>query len=292
MSTSGECIKQNQHLPGNFIDATLRAHEVGRKKRVESIYEYKKTSWTKSCNPSVENLSMIGFHVLSIKHAVLVHLELGFVAIGISCYFHEPTNLQEAPTMMARGDMKSCCLELEASQSHITDLAASYSSMVRIFLSSEHAMSHDLMKKVAIATIAAMGLGWIIHQIHGSQCFSSSSGQNLSLDVLCFKHKDYSLKIMVQKISTKKYTIIQKTQTPEWIQKGVEEVQFWMRVMCSKLMLQWVQHQGTSRASLRRAPDARRDPPVQDVRKYHGLLPPLALTKGTWFYVLFLNDGF
>jgi len=164
---------------------------------------------------------MIGFHVLSIKHAVLVHLELGFVAIGISCYFHEPTNLQGAPTMMARGDMKSCCLELEAVQTKTSKKKSnshhrsSYSSMVRIFLSSEHATSHDLMKKAAIA---AMGLGWIIHQIHGSQCFSSSSGQNLSLDVLCFKHKDYSLKIMVQKISTKKYTIIQKTQTPEWIQ--------------------------------------------------------------------------
>lgn len=84
---------------------------------------------------------MIGFHVLSIMHAVPVHLELGFVATGISCYFHEPTNLQGAPTMMARGDMKSCCLELEASQSHITDLVASYSSMVRIFLSLEHATS-------------------------------------------------------------------------------------------------------------------------------------------------------
>ena len=107
-------------------------------------------------------------------HAVLVHLELGFVAIGISCYFHKPTNLQEAPTMMARGDMKSCCLELEASQSHITDLAASYSSMVRIFLSSEHATSHDMMKKTPIVL-----LPW---DLDGS--FTKSMAANASAPVL------------------------------------------------------------------------------------------------------------
>lgn len=70
------------------------------------------------------------------------------------------------------------------------------------------------MKKAAIA---AMGLGWIIHQIHGSQCFSSSSGQNLSLDVLCFKHKDYSLKIMVQKFQLRLNNNYTKNTNHEWI---------------------------------------------------------------------------
>lgn len=103
----------------------------------------------------------------------------------------------------------------KTSQSHITDLAASYSSMVRIFLSSEHATSH-----------AAMGLGWIIHQIHGTQCFSSSSGQNLSLDVLCFKHKDYPpLKSWSKKNQPRNTQLHKKTKTMNGFKTGVEEVQ-------------------------------------------------------------------
>ena len=268
-----------QHLEHMRLDARRESNQsMNTKRQVEQ-------------NPAIlqwKNLSMIGFHVLSIKHAVLVHLELGFVVIGISCYFHEPTNLQEAPTMMARGDMKSCCLELEASQSHITDLAASYSSMVRIFLSSEHATSPWWKR----AAIAAMGLGWIIHQIHGSQCFSSSSGQNLSLDVLCFKHKDYSLKIMVQKISTQEIHNYTQNKNPWMDSKQVLkrcnfEWESYVPSWCFDgfnikephvhLCVEHPTHDGIRLTGRQKIPWA---------------ADTLSFEKGTWFYVLCLNDGF
>lgn len=126
--------------------------------------------------------------------------------------------------------------------------------------------------------------------------FTKSMAVNASAPVLgkiwvsmCFvlNTKIILLKSWSKKFQPRNTQLYKKHKPLNGFKTGVEEVQFWMRVIGSKLMLRWVQHQGTSRASLRRAPDARRDPPVQDARKYHGLLTPLALTKGTWHLSLF-----
>ena len=218
-------------------------------------------------------------------HAVLVHLELGFVAIGISCYFHKPTNLQGAPTMMARGDMKSCCLELEAVQTKTSaNISNSHhrSSWIYAILLCSHLpifrwkTCNDLMKNAA-----AMGLGWIIHQIHGSQCFSSSSGQNLSQEYASWsKNVNQETTVthkkqkpwMDSKKAWKRCNFEWESCVPSWCFNG-----FNIKEPHVHLCVEHPTHDGIRLTGRQKIPWA---------------ADTLSFENGTWFYVLFLNDGF